>query len=116
MKYIVANANKSEDRLTQKDIDNAAKRTQIVQFFGSPRTIRQNYQNLKEEFINKSQGYIMQYKNAGGTEDGIAYYMDVPGVKELYEQKNAEMRKKAMVQNKQSRNDILSTIPIYGGK
>ena len=116
MKYIVANANKSEDRLTQKDIDNAAKRTQIVQFFGSPRTIRQNYQNLKEEFINKSQGYIMQYKNAGGTEDGIAYYMDVPGVKELYEQKNAEMRKKAMVQNKKSRNDILSTIPIYGGK
>ena len=32
MKYIVANANKSEDRLTQKDIDNAAKRTQIIKY------------------------------------------------------------------------------------
>lgn len=116
MKYIVANANKSEDRLTQKDIDNAAKRTQIVQYFGSPRTIRQNYQNLKEEFVNKAQGYIMQYKNAGGTEDGIAYYMDVPGVQELYQQKNDELKKQAAIKNKQSRKDILSTIPIYGGK
>jgi hypothetical protein len=116
MKYIVANANKAEDRLTQKDIENAAKRTQIVQFFGSPRTIRQNYQNLKSEFRNKAQGYVMQYKNAGGTEEGIQYYMDVPGVKELYDKKNAEIEQQARIQNKQTRNDILSSIPIVGGK
>jgi hypothetical protein len=33
MKYLVANANKAEDRLTQKDIENAAQRTGIIKFF-----------------------------------------------------------------------------------
>jgi hypothetical protein len=110
MKYIVANANKSEDRLTQKDIDNAAKRTQIVQFFGSPRTIRKNYQNLKEEFRNKAQGYVMQYKNSGGTEEGVQYYMDVPGVKELYDQKRKEIQEQKLIKNKESKNQIQAGI------
>jgi hypothetical protein len=110
MKYIVANANKSEDRLTQKDIDNAAKRTQIIQFFGSPRTIRKNYENLRQEFKNKAQGYVMQYKSAGGTEEGVQYYMDVPGVKELYDQKRKEIQERKLIKNKESKNQIQAGI------
>jgi hypothetical protein len=117
MKYLVANANKSEDRLTQKDIDNAAQRTEIIKFFGSAKTVRQNYVNLKEEFENKAQGFAMQYRRAGGTESSMQYFKEnVPGVERLYTEKEKEFLAKQKLQNKENRNQILSTIPIAGGQ
>ena len=117
MKYLVANANKSEDRLTQKDIDNAAQRTEIIKFFGSAKTVRQNYVNLKEEFENKAQGFAMQYRRAGGTESSMQYFKEnVPGVENLYTQKEKQFLAKQKIQNKENRNQILSTIPIAGGQ
>ena len=116
MKYIVANANKSEDRLTQKDIENAAKRTEILKFFGSERNVYQNYKRLQEEFTAKAQADAMKYRNAGGTEDGMQYYIDtVPGVKEMYEAQFNKTIASQKASNKQNRDQVLSTIPIAGG-
>ena len=116
MKYIVANANKSEDRLTQKDIDNAAKRTQIIKYITSPRTIRLNYEQLRQEFGEKAGTYLNQYKLNGGDEDFILNnFMDIPGVKMQYDQKNKQYQQSQQVENTVSRRDILNTIPIAGG-
>jgi hypothetical protein len=117
MKYIVANANKSEDRLTQKDIDNAAQRTQIIKFIASPREIRKNYENLREEFREKASNYLLQFKLNGGSEDFIqTNFMDIPGVRDTYGASKREYASSQMTKNKPTRNDILSTIPIAGGK
>ena len=117
MKYIVANANKSEDRLTQKDIENAEKRTKIIQFYGSAKAVRQNYINLKEEFEKKAESFAMQYRQAGGTESSMLYYRNkVPGVAKMYERKARETLEDKAKENKQQRTNILSTIPIFGAK
>ena len=115
MKYIVANANKSQDRLTQKDIENAAKRTQIIQFFGSERTVYQNYKRLQEEFIAKAQADAMKYRRAGGTEDGMQYFIDtVPGIKEMYQNNYNKAISSQQAKNKETRSEILGSIPIGG--
>ena len=115
MKYIVANANKSEDRLTQKDIENAAKRTEILKFFGSERNVYQNYKRLQEEFTAKAQADAMKYRNAGGTEDGMQYYIDtVPGVEEMYEAQFNKTIASENAKNKKTRNEILGGLPIGG--
>ena len=115
MKYIVANANKSEDRLTQKDIENAAKRTQIIQFFGSERTVYQNYKRLQEEFIAKAQADAMKYRRAGGTEDGMQYFIDtVPGINEMYQENYNKAIASQQAKNKKTRNEVLGSIPIGG--
>lgn len=115
MKYIVANANKSEDRLTQKDIDNAAKRTQIIKYITSPRTIRLNYEQLREEFAEKAGTYLSQYKLNGGEESYIQdNFMDIPGVALQYQRKNKDFMRNQKVNNQVSRQDILNTIQIGG--
>ena len=115
MKYIVANANKSEDRLTQKDIDNAAKRTQIIKYITSPRTIRLNYEQLREEFAEKAGTYLSQFKLNGGEESYIQdNFMDIPGVALQYERKNKDFMRNQKVNNQVSRQDILNTIQIGG--
>jgi len=62
MKYILANANKDEDRLTRADIEDAAGRTEIFKIFTSDRKIRNQYKQLNKElqdqFKNKAQQYI----------------------------------------------------------
>jgi len=117
MKYIVANANKSEDRLTQKDIDNAAKRTQIIKYITSPRTIRLNYEALRGEFDDKAESFLNQYKLNGGDEGFIeTNFMDIPGVARAYNKKNKQFMQQQTIQNQQSRKDVLGSIPIYGGK
>ena len=115
MKYIVANANKSEDRLTQKDIENAEKRTKIIQFFGSERTVYQNYKRLQEEFIAKAQADAMKYRRAGGTEDGMQYFIDtVPGINEMYQENYNKAIASQQAKNKKTRNEVLGSIPIGG--
>ena len=112
MKYLVANANKAEDRLTQKDIENAAQRTDIIKFYGSAKTVRLNYQNLQKEFSNKAQAFAMQYRRAGGTESSMQYFKEnVPGVKELYTESQAGYTQKENLKNTKNRNNILTTLP-----
>jgi hypothetical protein len=112
MKYLVANANKAEDRLTQKDIENAAQRTEIIKFYGSSRTVRKNYEVLQKEFSNKAQAFAMQYRRAGGTESSMQYFKEnVPGVEQLYTESKKDYAQKQNTKNIKNRNDILTTIP-----
>jgi len=115
MKYIVANANKSEDRLTQKDIENAAKRTDIIKFIASPRTIRLNYEQLREEFDNKAATFLSQYKLNGGEEQFIIQnFMDIPGVARQYQKAGEQFKQQQVIANTPTRDQILGTIPIAG--
>ena len=117
MKYLVANANKAEDRLTQKDIENAEKNTRIIQFVGSAKKVKENYRQLRGEFAQKARGTAMQYRAAGGTESSMKYFRDnIPGVESLYEEKLKKTREEQLVQDKQSRLGVLNTIPGIGGK
>jgi hypothetical protein len=109
MKYLVANANKAQDRLTQKDIENAAQRTGIIKFYGSAKTVRQNYMNLKKEFEDKAESFAMSYRQNGATESSMQYFREnVPGVQNLYDQKNKEFLEKERLKNKNNRNNILN--------
>ena len=47
MKYILANANKAEDRLTVADVKNAEENTQILKWFTSPQKIKSQYKALE---------------------------------------------------------------------
>jgi hypothetical protein len=112
MKYLVANANKAEDRLTQKDIENAAQRTEIIKFYGSARTVRKNYEVLQKEFSNKAQAFAMQYRRAGGTESSMQYFKEnVPGVEELYTESQADYAQEQNTKDIKNRNNILTNIP-----
>jgi hypothetical protein len=117
MKYLVANANKAEDRLTQKDIENAEKNTRIIQFVGSAKKVKENYRQLRGEFAQKARGTAMQYRAAGGTESSMKYFRDnIPGVEDLYKEKSKKAREQQLIQDKQSRLGVLNTIPGIGGK
>jgi hypothetical protein len=117
MKYLVANANKAEDRLTQKDIENAEKNTKIIQFVGSAKKVKENYRQLRGEFAQKARGTAMQYRAAGGTESSMKYFRDnIPGVEDLYKEKSKKAREEQLIQDKQSRLGVLNTIPGIGGK
>jgi hypothetical protein len=112
MKYLVANANKAEDRLTQKDIENAAQRTEIIKFYGSARTVRKNYEVLQKEFSNKAQAFAMQYRRAGGTESSMQYFKEnVPGVEQLYTESQADYAQEQNTKDIKNRNNILTTLP-----
>jgi hypothetical protein len=94
-----------------------AKRTQIIKYITSPRTIRLNYEQLREEFNEKASDYLDTYKQAGGDEGFIAQnFMDIPGIRDAYNKKNKEFMQRQAIQNQKSRKDILEGISIYGGK
>jgi len=95
--------------LTQKDIENAAQRTEIIKFYGSAKTVRQNYINLKKEFEDKAESFAMSYRQNGGTESSMQYFREnVPGVQNLYDKKKKEFLEKERI--KENKNKILSTI------
>jgi hypothetical protein len=54
----------------------------------------------------------------GGTESSMQYFREnVPGVENLYDSKRKRIFSKTeRIQNKENRNQILSTIPIAGGQ
>jgi len=80
MKYILANANKGEDRLTVADVEDAGKRTQLFKFIGSSREIENTYKVLKSDLIGKSRTAIQNYKAYGGRDSSIEHLVYLPGV------------------------------------
>jgi len=82
MKYIVANANKAQDRLTAKDIESASKRTEIFPlFFGNPKKIKENYRGIGVEMDNKFKVAAETYVANGGSIDSVrANYGKVPAM------------------------------------
>ena len=109
MQYIVANANKSEDRLTQKDIDNAKARTEIHPWIGSTKTIKKNYQSLLNELDAQFRDTIKLYQSAGGNNEFIlTKYKNMPVVQEYYDK---QLGVKKQDQSKQTIN-TLETIKL----
>ena len=100
MKYILANANKDEDRLTRADIEDAAKNTEIFRIFTSDRKIRNQYQRLNEElqgqFKNKGQQYIAL---GGNTRYITTNYHWVPEVAEYLNKQRTLQAGQAVQQN-----------------
>ena len=89
MKYIVANANKGQDRLTARDVEDASKRTEIIKLFANPDQIRKNYGELKTEMNANFRKQARAYVAAGGTKDHVTgMYSNVPVIRE-YQQKKA---------------------------
>ena len=82
MKYILANANKGQDRLTVADVDDAARVTQIFALTKGSDIIEQSYQVLKGQLRTAFDDALTQYRAAGGGENAIYTFKDTPQYKE----------------------------------
>lgn len=66
MKYIVANANKDEDRLTVADVQDAAASTAIIRFLKPSEEVKADYAALAGQLNQKYRALANKYINAGG--------------------------------------------------
>ena len=108
LKYIIANANKSEDRLTRWDIDNAAKNTGILPFITfsqgfTPKTVNAKMKVLQGELISNFNSQARKYQQQGGTNDFLLDFTSVPYIQSFLEEKQAaEMDQQAFVEGLES--------------
>jgi hypothetical protein len=108
MKYIVANANKAQDRLTAADVKNAEARTKIFTYFENPKQIKENYEKLKSEMNSNFRKQARAYVSSGGTVEHIlGHYSSVPVIQE-YQLKKTKGEVKA--KTKQDYKTVLGTI------
>ena len=82
MKYIIANSNKAEDRLTQKDIDAAAESTRIFSIAGGSSVALEKYKALKSELNGKFRNSAQLYAESGGGSDIIHSFENTDLVKQ----------------------------------
>jgi hypothetical protein len=108
MKYIVANANKAQDRLTAADVKNAEARTKIFTYFDNPQQIKKNYESLAQEmnanFRKQARNYVA---NGGSKVYVLGTYKNVPVIQDYkIKQAKGEVKEKA----KQDYKTVLGTI------
>jgi hypothetical protein len=89
MKYILANANKTEDRLTRADVQDAEAATKIMGLFTGEREVKKSYRdlanNLEDQFLRLSKNYM----EAGGNEDFLLSFTQMPYVRKVYADRNS---------------------------
>jgi hypothetical protein len=108
MKYIVANANKAQDRLTAADVKNAEARTKIFTYFDNPKQIKKNYESLAQEMNSNFRKQARNYVANGGSKDYVLnMYQNVPVIQD-YKIKQAKGEIKA--KTKQDYKTVLGTI------
>ena len=108
MKYIIANANKAQDRLTAADVKNAEAKTKIFTLFANPKQIKKDYQDLADTMNANFRKQARNYVAEGGSKDYILnMYQNVPVVQE-YKIKQAKGEIKA--KTKQDYKTVLGTI------
>jgi hypothetical protein len=71
MKYIIANANKGQDRLTVADIKDAEQNTKIFDFLNDPEQIKKNYAAIEKELNSQFKRNAGAYVKNGGSKDYI---------------------------------------------
>jgi hypothetical protein len=71
MKYIIANANKGQDRLTVADIKDAEQNTKIFDFLNDPEQIKKNYSAIEKELNSQFKKNAGAYVKNGGSKDYI---------------------------------------------
>jgi hypothetical protein len=108
MKYIVANANKAQDRLTAADVKNAEARTKIFTYLDNPKQIKKNYESLAQEMNSNFRKQARNYVANGGSKDYVLnMYQNVPVIQD-YKIKQAKGEVKA--KTKQDYKTVLGTI------
>ena len=107
MKYILANANKSEDRLTRADVQDAEQATKIMGLFTGEKEVKSSYRNLaadlEAQFLRLSKNYI----EAGGNEDFLLSFTQMPYIRSIYASRANKDLKAGIAQNQEQ---ILGTI------
>ena len=91
-KYVVANANKAQDRLALKDIVEAEKNTRIKSLRLDPEKVNANYKQLIVDMNNRFRNSARTYVNNGGTTDDLLVnYNQVPFMQQYadFQQKRA---------------------------
>ena len=110
MKYILANANKAEDRLTVADVKNAEENTQILKWFTSPQKIKSQYKALENELNSQFKAVGSSYIQGGGTPTFITSQFDyMPEVKDYINKMNTKQQNQVIQQNM---TNILSGIQM----
>ena len=104
MKYILANANKDEDRLTRADIEDAAKNTEIFNIFTSDRKIRSQYARLNEELQRQFKNKAQQYIALGGNTRYLTTNFDFMPEVSAYLKKQQNLRSGQTVQQDMMQN------------
>jgi len=84
MKYIVANANKGEDRLTVADVIDAAGTTTIFGFRYSDAKVRKNYEALKNTLNQRATTMAKLYVDSGGAQDLLDNFKSLDYVQRKY--------------------------------
>ena len=98
MMYIIANANKKADRITVKDIENAAELTKILDLTKRPETIIANYTRIKNELDGKFRRTVKTYVRHGGRKDFILdYYNYVPTI-QRYKKRQLRLQEEQQIQ------------------
>lgn len=90
LKYLIANANKAEDRLTQRDIDAAGQLTDIFRF-DSPRKIKGNYAAIVDDLNSKFGEVLAQYQEQGGSNEYLLRFDNIPMIKQHINKRNQEV-------------------------
>lgn len=107
MKYILANANKSEDRLTRADVQDAEQATKIMGLFTGEKEVKSSYRNLaadlEAQFLRLSKNYI----EAGGNEDFLLSFTQMPYIAKIYADRANQNLQTNIAQNQEQ---ILGTI------
>ena len=108
MKYIIANANKAQDRLTAADVKNAEAKTKIFTLFANPKQIKKDYQDLADTMNANFRKQARNYVAEGGSKDYILnMYSNVPVIQD-YKIKQSKGEVKA--KTKQDYKTVLGTI------
>ena len=108
MKYIIANANKAQDRLTAADVKNAEARTKIFSLFENPDQIKKNYSGLAIDMNNNFRKQARNYVANGGSKDYVlGMYSNVPVIQD-YKIKQSKGQTKTKI--KKDVNEVLGTI------
>ena len=107
MKYILANANKTEDRLTRADVQDAEQATKIMGLFTGEKEVRSSYKNLAKDleaqFLRLSKNYV----EAGGNEEFLLSFEQMPYIRKIYaDRANSDLRKNIA----QNQEQIIGTI------
>lgn len=109
--YNYANTLKAEDRLTEKNLEDAKKVSSIFGFFKSPRKVKENFRQLELDAADKFEKEVVRYQYAGGNnayvEDNYAF---MPFVAQYKQKQNQTQRQEIL---KKEREKILGGIKGY---
>jgi hypothetical protein len=111
IKYAYANGLKDKDRLTEKNLEDAAKVTSVFGFFNSPRGVKERFKQLAEDSAIRFEAEIPRFQQVGGQnyylENSFSYMPAIAKYKSVQQQ----IKEKQVVQSKIK--PIVDSIPGY---